>query len=240
MKHLIFNFPLEQSLLNITNSKNNSITKENLNTYLNDSSNNDNQISPPIFKKITDDHYQLADIFIDMKKKEISFPAEFILEDGPIELLLTSRGGKEHESVLTTSVVASQLQTALLFIGAEPGLDRNQNESGKLPVGDSLLVYVDWIDSSKNSKRVKATDLIFDNLSKKAMKNDIWIFKGSYFLEKAFMGDSEKTLISTYNFRSSVIDNPSMGGRDDCNYTVNTGSVPKKGTNAKVIIKLNK
>jgi len=69
------------------------------------------------------------------------------------------------------------------------------------------------------------------------MDLDYWIFRGSELYEGKFMGDYEKAIIATYNFKSAIIDNPLVTGINDSSYLVHEELVPAPGTKAKIIIK---
>jgi len=195
-------------------------------------------VSPEaLLRKIDEEHYQLNNISIDLLKEEVSFEAEFILQKGPIEVILTGYNGKEHESVLVSDIIPSQLQVSLLLMGAECGLEMNNGVAPDELMGDSLQIFVEWAeeDGAKNRKRI--SELAYDYSTKSAMALDYWIFRGSELRNGKFLGDTEKAIIATYNFKSAIIDNPLVTGINDSSYLVNEQVVPVKGTRARIIIK---
>jgi len=110
-------------------------------------------VSPEaLLRKIDEEHYQLNNISIDLLKEEVSFEAEFILQKGPIEVILTGYNGKEHESVLVSDIIPSQLQVSLLLMGAECGLEMNNGVAVEELMGDSLQIFVEWVGTDKRRK----------------------------------------------------------------------------------------
>lgn len=189
-----------------------------------------------IIKKIDNDKYEIQNIRIDKSKREISFPAEFNMEKGLIELILCGKKGKLHESVLKTEIIPSHLQTALLLLGFECGQNLDFQGQDKTPEGDSLIIYAQWSDSLGNEIKVRIEQLAYNVATKKEMKRTHWIFLGSKFIDDRFIADIEESIITTYHDPFSIIDNPLETGNDDTLYEVNSSIVPKKGTKTKIII----
>ena len=197
----------------------------------------ENEVDDSLFVKISDDIYKIGEITINKQSGEIEFPAEFNMESKPIELLLCGKNGKLHESVLKTDIVPSQLQVSLLLLGYEYGQNIEFQGQDRTPEGDSLLIFVEWIDSLNNKIKVRIEKLAFNVAEKKEMRETFWIFSGSQVLNGTFMADVEGSIITTYHDPFTIIDNPLSTGNDDTLYIVNSRIVPPKGTKARIIIK---
>ena len=189
-----------------------------------------------LLKKISETHYKIDSIDININENKITFPAEFNMEKGLVELVLCGENGKLHESVLKTNIIPSHLQTALLMLGLECGQNLDFQGQDKTPEGDSLLIYVEWTDSLDKKINVRIEELVYNKPQKRKMKETYWIFLGSKFIDDRFMADIEESIVTTYHDPFSIIDNPLETGNDDTLYEVNSSIVPKKGTKAKIII----
>ena len=189
-----------------------------------------------LFTKESEDHYIIDNIDILTIDAKITFPAEFNMEKGLIELVLCGNKGKLHESILKTNITPSHLQTALLMLGLECGQNLDFQGQDKKPKGDSLLIFAEWTDSLNNTHNVRIEELVYNTPQKRKMKETHWIFLGSNFIDDRFMADMEESIITTYHDPFSIIDNPLETGSDDTLYEVNSTIVPKKGTKAKIII----
>jgi len=196
-----------------------------------------NEFNDSLFVKINENIYKIGEIIINKQSREIEFPSEFNMESKPIELLLCGKNGKLHESVLKTDIVPSQLQVSLLLLGYEYGQNIEFQGQDKTPKGDSLLIFVEWIDSLDNKINVRIEKLAFNVAEKKEMRETSWIFSGSKILNGTFMADVEESIITTYHDPFTIIDNPLSTGNDDTLYIVNSQIVPPKGTKAIIVIK---
>ncbi len=183
-------------------------------------------------KQIVEYQYMLGDISIDAGTREISFPAEVNMDEGIIELILTTDYGKLHESIFKTSIKPSHLQVALLLMGYSINVTDNPESDNSL-----LDIFVEWSDTEGkyHFERIErfAYNVIVDN----EMEYTSWNFIGSDFYDNRFIADTEGSLISTYSSINAIIENPLDTNDNDEYYTVNKYTVPPKETKVKIYIK---
>jgi hypothetical protein len=195
----------------------------------------DTTVAPPIVK-LSPTTYQLGNILLDIKHRQIRFPGKINMEKGVVELLACAPGGKMHESVLVVDIVPHHLQVSLLLLGLNYGDNLQYQGDPNMPKGDSVEVWVSW-QKDNTDHIVRGEDLIFDLVSKKSMNHTHWIFSGSRIVNDAYMADVEGSIITTYHDPFTILDNPLPGGGNDELYVVNQNLVPPKGTPVEVTIK---
>jgi hypothetical protein len=192
-------------------------------------------IKAPI-KQINEAQYQLDNIFIDVAKREVTLPATVNMQDGLVEVFLCARGGKVHESVFVADVVPYYLQVALILIGLKDGHDALYQKTETQIKGDPLEIWIDWQDGSA-TKRYHAEELIWNVTESTTMRQTSWVFTGSWLEQGRFMADDVKSLVTTYNDPSTIIDNPLATGQNDEVYRANKKVLPPKGTPVTIMIK---
>ncbi len=184
-------------------------------------------------KKIGKNLYKLGNLTLNSQDSEIIIPGIINMQQGIIELLACSEGGKVHESVLVLDIIPYHLHVALLLLGLNFGGGLEYQGDPNTPKGDSVEIWVKWkIDD--NDKIVRAEDLIPRN---KSMEHTAWVFSGSKIIDGKYMADIEKTIITTYHDPFTILDNPMSTGANDEVYKVNETIVPPKGTPISTIIK---
>ena len=179
--------------------------------------------------KLRENLYRIGQVTVDMNKREASINGWVNMNDGLIEYLACSPGGKLHESVLVLEVKPTVLQVALILIGLEAKSDFQDQETPPLPKGAPVEIWVEW-NQEGETKRVRAEDMVFDTRKNKSMEHTYWVFTGSIIHEGRFLAEMEKSLIATYHDGAAIINNPLPEGADDTVYSVNQKLVPKRGT----------
>lgn len=187
-------------------------------------------------KKIGKDLYRIGLVTIDAKKKEIRFPAWVNMDRGLVELLLCSRTGKLHESVLATNAEPIHIQVALLLLGLKPGKHPFCDKKDPRPVGDMVDVFVVF-GKTGAKKTVRGEDLIWNKPKKRAMRHTPWVFLGSRIYEGRFCAQSLGSIITTYHDPLAILDNPLETTTDDTLYFVNEKMRLKRGEHVTVILR---
>lgn len=187
-------------------------------------------------KQLNETQYQLDNIIIDIDKRIITLPAEVNMQDGLVEVFLCARGGKIHESVLVSNVIPYYMKVALLLIGLKDGNDPMYTNEKSPVKGDPVTIWISWQSEGKE-KKYRAESLIWNITDNATMEQTDWIFTGSRMEQGQFMADDVKSLITTYNDPSTIIDNPLVTGVNDEVYRANKNLLPPKGTAVTVIIK---
>lgn len=154
-------------------------------------------------KKISAGLIKLAGITIDNNKKEIRFPAEINLRNGIIEVLVCTKRGRTHESLLITEIDPFKLQLALILAGAENGT-RNLKDS-KHKHGTIFKVMV----QPESGKGEPIENWLFNSETKRKMNPVKWIFVGSSFRKNSCLATKEGNLINLNSMdRNTIIAPP--------------------------------
>ena len=181
-------------------------------------------------------------IEIDPQKREIVATGTFLLDHGLIELLLTSRGGKEHESILVMDGAPHLLQAGLILIGLKPGEGVRYLGDQRVPRGSRVLILVRWKEKNQ-TQTVRAEDLIWNQIRKKPMPRKGWIFTGSQFArthdsgKEVFLASQSGAIAVTYHDPTAILDTPLLGGSDDTLYHANPDRCPAPGTRVEILFR---
>lgn len=141
-------------------------------------------------------------------------PAEFFVIPGD--------SGKDYEAVAVAYVKASDVRSALEFIGMKPGRTTNFGANVFWPKGERVIAWFEWNqpsekpDGKPEPKRARAEDILFDIKTNRPFPQTGFIFTGSTFLKsedddkQIFAADAldARSVIADYNERSSILDVP--------------------------------
>jgi hypothetical protein len=187
--------------------------------------------------KLEDGKYKLGNLLIDNDLKEITIPGKVNMQKGLIEVFAASPGGKLHETIIVLDIIPYHLQVALLLLGltpVDPNLFATEDDLGK----HGQLKILVKCKVGEVEQLYRAEELVWDLTNNQVMQQTNWIFRGSKIIEGIFVADKIKSLITTYNDPTTIIDNPLVTGKNDEVYQVNSNIVPPKGSEVEVIIKV--
>ncbi|MFA6561137.1 MAG: YdjY domain-containing protein [Verrucomicrobiia bacterium] len=191
----------------------------------------------PKIEKLPDGKVRIGVMTLDPAKRRIVMPGVIATWERNIEVLIASPRGRGYESLLVAPVRPFHFQLALLALGLNPGKPADMVGSGKAPVGDPVVVYVDYEDPKTHAKKhVRVEELLFDEQTKKPMKEHHWVFVGSRLLDGRYMGDVLGDLIVTMHHPDAIVDNGMADGTNDYIYNVNDKACPKPGTQITITI----
>lgn len=195
---------------------------------------------------------------LDATRREVSFPAVVNRRDGPMEYLLVHTSGKTHESVLRTDVQPSQIQMALLLLGAKGAVATNTlgGESGPMdgggpePVsepssenlpGDKVSLRVRWDAEGRQITRA-ASEFIRNGAASSDSKpgRGNWVYNGSIVAGGRFLADLDGSVISLVTDPVALINNEAPGHDNDEIWGVDTNGLPAAGVPLEVVIGLEK
>ena len=181
-------------------------------------------------------------VMIDQDARRIALTGEFTLQQGQLEYLLISRGGKDHEAVVTLDAKPSSIAFAMLlckykWVG-------NVTETGdlKVPKGDGVEFWFEYKDEKGETVKVRAEEMVYNVKTKKTMRQAPWIFTGSKYERdeqsgrNVFMADVEKNVAAIYRDPYALFNTPMDTGSDDTFYEINRAKIPKRGTKVRVWI----
>ena len=151
------------------------------------------------------------EVWVDKKTKQVMFAGHICLTAGQLEMFICPEGTKEHESIISSSALSSEIHMALLLIDCKPGKSSSWDPVYRPAHGPTIDATIKWRDAkSGKTKSIDAKQWIRDVDTKKAMAQR-WIFGGSKFWkdpdtgEEVYYGDSGE-LICLSNFSTATID----------------------------------
>jgi len=162
--------------------------------------------------------FRTQGIHLDLKRGFAALPVTMHVRDDLLEYLLVGAGGASHETLLSTPVTPSVLNTALLLLGVEPGRnarwtprDDAEGEGGptyevQLPSGDGFYLYLGWREGDE-SFVYRIEDLLRNLKTGRSMQRHAWVYLGSRMIrlhdgggkgegDEVFAADVESNLIN--------------------------------------------
>lgn len=196
------------------------------------------------------DVYRKGGVRLYKKGQRIEMDGEFAMAEGPLELLVCGKGGKDWESVIVCDVNPQVLHLFMLAMGLKPAPEnagpRFQGDPERAPAGDPVEASVKWTvveKGKKVEKEVPAEHLCWNAIDKRVMRRTPWLFAGSKFQKhpetkkKVYWANVEKSLITIFRDPYAVLDLPLPLGANDEAYVVNTRLVPKPGTACTIVLR---
>jgi hypothetical protein len=154
---------------------------------------------------------RVGNVRIDTEKKEIQVTG-VVLEASVLEFLAVTKGGlKAYESALELDTNAINFNLALILIGLDPAraVPPKRQLDPAIPSGDPVELWVEW-DESNTRRRVRAEELIYNQMSKTTIPDGPWVYTGSVFVAgaNAYLADMEGSLIGFAHTPAAIIDSP--------------------------------
>ncbi len=194
-------------------------------------------------KKVGPEAYAIGDVQIDAAAREIHFPAVVNMNEGLIEVVISTPGGKLHESILVASIQPLHLHAALLLLGLIPGSNPGwyllpdpsmRPEGWDRPPGSRVNVFVSW-DTPGGLREVRAESLLMDIRSGDTMPKTDWVFIGSGLSPRGmYFAEEIGSLMTSYHDFTAVLDNPLKAGRLDEFMHADPTVVPGPGTTVRI------
>ena len=199
-------------------------------------------------------------LMVDVKGHRVLFSGEFACNEGRLEYLLTSLGGKTYESLVLAHANPRDLNVCLIAAGAvlPDGYDsrrfRGRDEGKDVdPVWPRLkveLIYREpaggWRSPRPWKKlktvRTRAERLIFHQFLDRPMKDQLWAYTGSYFYvdsetgAQIWLASATKCLGAIFYDASCFIQNTDEYWHDDDAYVALPTLVPPVGTGVLVLV----
>ena len=198
--------------------------------------------------KLDDGRMRLGKVEFDPATREIQFPAQVNMTEGLLEFLLVHENGKIHESLLSTTISATNLNVVLklLHYQSSPELYLKIKEDGSASsefqaataeqkAGSRLRILISK-ESAKRSDAVPVNEWIAHAPTEKPMPPEPWIYGGSSIHQGRFLAESSGDIFAIFLSNSAVAN---FGGTDNQNDEVwlpHATRVPEVGTPVTVII----
>ena len=157
--------------------------------------------------------YRIGRVNLDTARREVVVPGTVNAVTTLEFLAGTVNGLKGYETALTLDVSAISFNTAMLLIGLDPSHARlpARQFDPQPPRGDPVEISIEWQDGSRR-RRVSAEELIWDQRTKKTLREGPWVYTGSGFVEnvdgKHYLAELDGVLIGFMHGPQSIIDSP--------------------------------
>lgn len=187
------------------------------------------------------------EIWIDFKQKQVIVAGIICLNAGPLEMFACPANTKEHESVISANALASEVHTALIALGAEPGSPCQWDPEYKPATGPVIDIQVAWFDDEKKKTvKVAAPLMIRNSRTGKPMTHQ-WVFGGSQIWEdpasndKIYYGDAgEMVCLSNFSTATMDLNVESSQSNDGLLFEAFTENIPPLGTKVYMHLKPGK
>lgn len=195
--------------------------------------------------------YQIGLLRLDQKAMTLTFPGALNMNQGLLEYLIVTPMGSTHESLLVTDVPPTDIQFAMLLLGAKgsgihtpapdqappPQLDAKYLKTAPRLVGDEILIRVKW-KAGGEEKVAPVEDWLINLQNKKTVSRGPWIYNGSMFSGAHFLAQTEGSVAALVTNPAALINNPRKGNDDDQIWEVNERAVPPVNAPVQIVIQL--
>lgn len=177
------------------------------------------------------------------KKRRVLVQSIVCLRKGPLEMLLTRKGKKEHEAILSADVDARKIHEALILAGAEEGKPVRWAPVYRAPSGTPIKITLEYEEKGKKVS-VNARTWIRNSKTMKDLDSD-WVFAASMLVDDPFDAKKPKMylanegdVICVSNFETAMLDVPVKSSKDDADraFEANTERIPAEDTKVVVIL----
>ena len=179
-------------------------------------------VAPPKVERVSPGIYRIADdISLDLKKREISFPAFCNQVNGLVEYALVHESGKTHESLFRTKVPPRNLQASLLLarVPAAAGFVENLWKEDRLKMDVSasrLSIIVSWrLKENEELRSLQLVKMATNSNSKNPIADGSFVFSGSRFVENVFMAEESGSIVAVYADDTAMINSGDHDSNDD-------------------------
>ena len=210
----------------------------------------DQPVAPvqPSVKKLDETRYQIGDVILDQKTREIRFPARVNMTEGLLEYLIVHQNGKVHEALLATEISPTHLNLAftLLRYAPSPELYPLPNEtggvSGNFPdvpaetkARARVNIDVEWTEDGK-TRRVPVNEWIQHEVKATAMPAGPWVYGGSEVHEGKYIPETSGDIAAIFLAMSAILNYPGTDNNNDDVWLPFPKRVPAEATLVTVII----
>jgi hypothetical protein len=155
---------------------------------------------------------RVGKVQIDTAKKEVSVRGS-ITAAVTLEFIAVAKGGfKAYESAIELDATAIDFNLGLILAGLDPahGTVPKMHFDPNAPKGDPVEIWVEWDESSGGRKRIRAEQLVYNEITKQTLSEGPWVYTGSAFSAEnnAYLADLEGTLIGFVHTPAPVIESP--------------------------------
>ncbi len=202
----------------------------------------------PSVTKLDERRYQIGEVILDQKNREIRFPAKVNMAEGLIEYVVILQKGKTHEALLITSLVPTDLNLAftLLRYAPSPELFSQINETGhptgiypevsaSVKAAARITMEAEWSDNG-TTRRVPINEWLRDTAKDAALAPGPWLYTGSSLAEGKFIPDLTGDIAAIMGDSNAMINYPGTDNEQGVFWHAFPKRVPPVGTHVTVII----
>jgi hypothetical protein len=202
----------------------------------------------PQVRKLDEFRYQIGNVTINQKTREIRFPTKVNMSEGLLEYLIVLQHGKIHEALLLTEISSLHLNLAFTLLRYPPSrelfstIDETGHMTGLYPdvpaavrAGARIALEVEWDDSGK-TRRAPINEWLQNSVKGTPMPPGPWLYCGADFYEGKFIPEMTGDIASICIAPAALIN---YAGTDNQNDTVWVGApkqIPPVGTPVTLII----
>ncbi|MEM7384572.1 MAG: YdjY domain-containing protein [Verrucomicrobiota bacterium] len=198
--------------------------------------------------RIDEGHFQVGNILLQKKTREISFDARVNQTAGAIEFLLVHGKGKIHESVFACDISPTDLNIAFKLLGypSSPELFEIRTPDFK-PTGSfpkvpndvssraRIGIKVTWREDAEE-KTVDANELVTNSRTGGVVPPGPWLYTGSLITKSGFRAETTGDIIAIYTTASAMVNYPGQSRIHDDIWSVTPDRLPARDTPVRITI----
>ena len=187
----------------------------------------------------------LPHIDINIEKQFVDVDATVVQREADwIELLACTTGSREYESIIVVEAIPRHIHLALVMIGLKPGApmkwSKKDDEIVMRPPRGPRVAVSFLVKRDEQVEEIAANQWIINQKTGKKLKDNVWLFTGSGFVEyegeKIYRADVSGTVISVVNFGDDLLARPTKQTNhdDQSTWVINSQQLPPVKTGIKV------
>lgn len=204
-------------------------------------------------------------IRMDLNGGWCAFDVDVAVREDLLEYLLVGPGGRTHESLFSTRILPSLLNTAMMTLGGEPGSNASwvpkdpppteeELRAGVLPYlvtlpkGTEFYLYAAW-EEDEDLYFYRVEDLINNLTTGRSLKRHAWVFLGSKIVphpsregEEVFAADLYQDLINIAFFPEgfTLLTTAVAECVEQQSWSANAWLVPPMGSSVRLVVSLER
>lgn len=202
----------------------------------------------PAVRKLDDTRFQIGEVVLDQRTREIRFPAEVNMTEDLLEYLIVHQDGKVHESLLVTETSPTHINLAFTLLRYTPSPElyplpnATGGTSGDFPevsaevkAAARIRIDVEWMEEGK-LRRIPINEWVQHEVKTTAMPAGPWVYGGSVFENGVYTPEitGDIAVISIIGF--CMISYPGEDHDNDGVWIPFPKRVPAKRTEVTVVI----
>ncbi len=202
----------------------------------------------PIISKLDENRFQIGEVILDRKTREIRFPTTVNMADGLIEYVIVLEKGKVHEALLLTTASPTHLNVALTLLRYAPSRELfpmiaatghptgiYQETPAAVKAAARITIELEWNDSG-TIRRVPLNEWLQNPDNETALAAGPWLYTGSGFSEGKYIPELTGDILAIMVDPHAVINCPGSDNYDQAHWHAFSERIPPVGTKVSVVI----